>query len=347
MTGRARQRQLGAGVCLLVTDPAAALTLARVAESAGADVVGVADSPGAYPGTYPITQLILGGTSRIRVGPMVANPVTCHPAEHGANLAALSALYPDRVLAAFGSGDSATGALGLAPASPRALAACVTEVADRTDAAVPLWVAVSGPRAAGSVPPAATAILLGGGLDASWLRRLIELAENSAGHRLQRWILLVGCLVADESKVPAARSAVAASVLAISRHGLTRDPAAAGVPDELLPGLRAMHSGYDVRAHGQHSGRNAGILDGRAAESAYLYSRFAAVGTAAGLAPRLCQVAAHAGLDGVIFTATVPDAAAHIRAIGHDLRPLLRVPPPGPLVQRQPGSEQDAAEPPS
>lgn len=323
MTG---ERQLGTGVCLLESDPDAALGLARVAESAGADVVGVADSPAAYPGTYPVTQLILAGTRRILAGPMVANPVTCHPAEHGANLGALAALYPGRVLAAFGSGDSATGGLGLAAASPHALAACVTEVAGRVAAAVPLWVAVSGPRAAAAVPPAAAGILLGCGLEPSWLLRLIALAEDSAGHRLQRWAFLVGHLVAEESQVPAARAAIAASVLAVSRHGLSRDPAAAGVPADLLASLRGLHAAYDVRGHGQHAGLNARILDGQAASSAYLYSRFAAAGTAAAIAPVLCRVATEAGLDGFIFTATVPDAAAHVRAIGHDLRPLLRIP---------------------
>jgi 5,10-methylenetetrahydromethanopterin reductase len=335
-------------------DPATALTLARVAEEAGVDVFGVADSQHLFGGTYPVVQHVLAGTSRLRSGPLVTNPVTQHPSVHAASLATLASLYPGRLLAAFGAGDSAVRSVGLRPASPAELAEAVRYISTRLAPAVPadmvpaemvraemvraemvpaaaapagpvpLWVAVSGPKAAAAVPPAASAVLLGGGLEPAWLRELADLAEASAGHPLQRWAFLAGSLVADSAQTPAARAALAVTVAGISRHGMTTDPIRAGAPPELVPGLRALYAQLDVRGHGQPTGRNRDVLAAWPAQAEYLYSRFAVVGTPHQAAEHLRPVAAQTGLAGFIFSSTVPDPTTHINLIGRELAPQLR-----------------------
>ncbi|MGO8958740.1 MAG: LLM class flavin-dependent oxidoreductase [Streptosporangiaceae bacterium] len=323
MTDPGGRHQVQVGICVLEPSAAQATELAHAADSGGVDIVGIADSPARFAGTYALTSAVLGATARVRSGPMVTNAVTCHPAVHGANLAVLSELHPGRVLAAFGTGDSGTAALGLPPSPATALAAAISTVSHRAGPAVPLWAAASGPHTAAAVPAEATAILLGCGLQADRLTRLAALAETSAGHRLERWAFVVGNVVGTQEGVPEARAVTAAAVLAVSRHGLGRDPAAAGAPANLVPGLRALYAQYDVRAHGQPAGANAAVLSRWPAEAAYLYVRFAAIGTAAELGPRLSRVAAAAGLDGFVFTTSIPDAAEHVRRIGSDLRPLL------------------------
>jgi alkanesulfonate monooxygenase SsuD/methylene tetrahydromethanopterin reductase-like flavin-dependent oxidoreductase (luciferase family) len=322
--------RLQAGICHMPRDPATGLALARVAETAGLDVFGVADSQHLFGALYPVIQHVLSGTGgglddggRLRVGPLVTNPVTQHASVHAASLAALASLYPGRVLAAFGAGDSAVRSVGLAPASRAKLAADVGYIGDRLGGAVPLWVAVSGPKAAAAVPPAASAVLLGGGLEPAWLSELGGLAEASAGHRLQRWAFLAGSLVADLAQLPAARAALAVTVAGISRHGMTADPVRAGAPPALVPGLRALYAQLDVQGHGQPAGRNRDVLAAWPAQADYLFTRFAVVGTPEQAAQRLRPVAAQAGLTGFIFSSTVPDPAAHITLIGQELLPLL------------------------
>jgi 5,10-methylenetetrahydromethanopterin reductase len=325
---------LRVGVCHLPGDPALSLRLARAAEEAGVSVFGVADSPHLFGATYPVVQHVLAGTRRLRAGPMVTNPVTQHPSVHAASLAALATLYPGRVLAAFGTGDSAVRSVGLRPATPARLAAGMEQVAARLGRAAPLWAAVSGPRAAAAVPAAASAVLLGGGLDSGWLEHLGALADHAAGRHLGRWAFLVGSLVPGAQDVAAARQAAVGSVISVSRHGMTRDPAGAGAPDALVPGLHALYRDYDVRGHGQPAGVNARLLAGRPDEAAYLFRRFAAVGTPADVAPRLRQVARQARLAGFILSCTVPDPLSHVRLAG-ELQALLdsaasSAPPPRP-----------------
>jgi 5,10-methylenetetrahydromethanopterin reductase len=360
--------RLQAGICHMPRDPATALALARVAETSGLDVFGVADSQHLFGALYPVIQHVLSGTGltraalteaglagtelagtelaggglagtelvggglaggglagtrRLRVGPLVTNPVTQHASVHAASLAALASLYPGRVLAAFGAGDSAVRSVGLAPASRARLAADVGYIGDRLRGAVPLWVAVSGPKAAAAVPPAATAVLLAGGLEPAWLSELGGLAEASAGHPLQRWAFLAGSLVADPAQMPAARAALAVTVAGISRHGMTADPVRAGAPPALVPGLRALYAQLDVQGHGQPAGTNRDVLASWPAQADYLFTRFAVVGTPEQAAQRLRPVAAQAGLTGFIFSSTVPDPAAHITLIGQELLPLL------------------------
>jgi 5,10-methylenetetrahydromethanopterin reductase len=320
---------LRVGVCHLPGDPAVSLTLAQAAEDAGVSVFGVADSPHLFGAMYPVVQHILAGTRRLQVGPMVTNPVTQHPSVHGASLAALTSLYPGRVIAAFGTGDSAVRSVGLTAASSAQLASGMQQVATRLDGAAPLWAAASGPRAAAAVPAAASAVLLGGGLDAERLEHLGGLADQSAGHRLERWAFLVGYLVPCSQDVAAARQAAVVSVVSVSRHGMTRDPADAGAPAALVPGLRAIYSRYDVRGHGRPAGVNARLLADWPAEADYLFDRFAAVGTPEDLAPRLRNVARDACLTGLILSSTVPDPLTHVRLLGTDLQTLLNCPNTG------------------
>lgn len=319
------------GICHMPRDPAAALELARVAESAGVSVFGVADSQHLFGAVYPVVQHVLAGTTRLRAGPLVTNPVTQHPSVHAASLAALAALYPGRVMAALGSGDSAVRSVGLRPASRQQVAADISYIAGRLGGTVPVWAAASGLRAAAATPPEATAVLLGGGLEAAWLRRLAGLAEASAGHPLERWAFLVGSLVADPAQADAARDAVAVPVLGVSRHGMTADPAQAGAPAGLVPGLRALYARADVRGHGQPDGVNREVLADWPAEARYLYERFAVVGTPLEAARRLRPVAEQASLTGFIFSTTVPDPAAHIELIGRQLLPRL-LPRGGPIA---------------
>lgn len=82
---------------------AAAVANARLAEAAGFDLVGVANSQSVFREVYVTTAMILGQTSRVRAGPTVTNPITRHPAVAASAIATLNevgnrrCLFGDRI----------------------------------------------------------------------------------------------------------------------------------------------------------------------------------------------------------------------------------------------------------
>lgn len=307
------------------TDAALVAGLAREAEAAGLRFLGVADSPQLYGSMYPMIQVALGSTERIPVGPCVTNPVTRHPTVHGADLDTLESLFPGRTWLAMGAGDSAVHSIGLPPASPVEVGEALRTVRSRVGPRPPMLMAVSGPRAAACVPAEADGVLLGGGLDAAWLTRLTAIAEEAAGHRLERWAFCSGHLVERSGDVAEARATVRASVIAVARHGLLGDPAARGVPEHLVEDVLTLRHDYDFSAHARGDGGNARLLARHPEAEAYLTDRFALVGTPQDVAARLSAPDLAGVLDGVVLSSTVPDPIAHVRLLGRT-RPLLADP---------------------
>ena len=304
------------GVCLLPTELRRAERLAGAVEQSGVRWLGVADSPLLFGAMYPTVQHVLASTWHLRVGPFVTNPVTRHPSVHAADLAALESFYPGRTFLAMGTGDSAVHTVDLSPAAPDVLAAAFGIVRERVGPAMPLFMAVSGPRTAAAVPPAVDAIVIGGGLHAGWVEHLASVAEASAHHNLRRWLFLPSHLVAREDEVAAARHAIRPGVIGFSRHGLAGDKCRKGVPEELVEGLTAMYAQYVFREHALPGSANAALLARHPTEEAYLYERFAAVGTPDQIADQLSNFARVCKLDGVFLGAAVPDQEAHLRLVG-------------------------------
>ncbi len=297
------------------TDATLVARLAGEAEAAGLRFLGIADSPQLYGSMYPMIQVALGATERIPVGPCVTNPVTRHPTVHGADLETLGSLFPGRTWMALGAGDSAVHSVGLSPATPGEIAEALGAIRARVGPVPPMLMAVSGPRAASYVPAEADGVLLGGGLDADWLARLVAIAEESAGHRLQRWAFCTGHLVERPDQVADARAAVRASILAVARHGLVGDPVERGVPAHLVEDVLTLRREYDFSAHARTDGGNAELLARFPEAEAYLTDRFALVGTPADVAARL-GAPLDTILDGVVLSSTVPDPVAHVRLLG-------------------------------
>ena len=88
------------------------VTWAREAEAAGFEMVGIPDSPLLVRETYVTCTAIAAATQRIRVSPLVTNPVTRHPSVAAGALMALDELAPGRVAVTIGSGDSAAHMVG-------------------------------------------------------------------------------------------------------------------------------------------------------------------------------------------------------------------------------------------
>lgn len=302
---------------------AAVREVAVAAERHGISRLGIADSPHLFGATYPAVQDALAATTRLRIGPFVTNPVTMHASVHAANLAALLELHPGRVALAMGVGDSAVTSVGLPVASREELRSAICSIREALGDRVFIEMAVSGPRAAGAVPPEVDGVTLGSGLSAPYARSLRERAEQAAGKPLKSRVVLVGNLVAHESEIAAASRGVRASAFAYARHGIGRDLEKRDVPAHLRNDLLTVIDGYRMDAHAQVGGSNAALLDRYPEITDYLVHRYALVGEPQELADRIVRFGQAAGIDGVSISVNVPDPIAQVIAIGDELLPRV------------------------
>jgi len=309
-------------VTCIPEDPAALVAFARLVDASGIEGIGVADSPALHGATYPVVQHLLGATVKCVIGPFVTNPVTRHPSVQAADVDAIDTLFPGRLFYGIGTGDSAVTSVGLAAASAAQVADCVETVHARVGGRVPCLVAAGGPRVASAFPRSAAGIVLGGGMSAEWSLELVERAEQSAGHSLQRWGFAVASL-GPEGDAAERRREVLGSVTTVARHALAGDMDRKGVPRALIPGLRDIFANYDVTQHGHLDSDNHRLLARHPEHCHYLLDRFAIVETTAPSIERLLEFARRVRLHGIFLSSTVSDRTRHVHHIATDLVPRL------------------------
>src|SRR3977135_571574 len=88
-----------------------------VAEQLGYDRAWLFDPPHESPHVWMMLALAAERTTTIGLGPGVLVPTLRHPMVNASAAAALTALAPDRVAVAFGTGFAGARALGAAPTS--------------------------------------------------------------------------------------------------------------------------------------------------------------------------------------------------------------------------------------
>ena len=139
--------------------------LARRAEEAGFTHFWTFDSVVLWEEPFVIYSQILGATSRIKVGPMVTNPITRDWTVTASLFATLNEMFGPRTICGIGRGDSALRVTGGTPASLATLSACMTVVKDLVEGRattvndrsvkipwveqgqLDVWMAAYGPRA--------------------------------------------------------------------------------------------------------------------------------------------------------------------------------------------------------
>jgi probable F420-dependent oxidoreductase len=139
--------------------------LAKRAEDAGFTHFWTFDSCVLWQEPFVIYSQILAATSRIKVGPMVTNPVTRDWTVTASLFATLNEMFGPRTICGIGRGDSALRVTGRSPASLATLAECIDTVKklvegreatvnDRTikfpwvdEGSFDVWMAAYGPKA--------------------------------------------------------------------------------------------------------------------------------------------------------------------------------------------------------
>ena len=91
------------------------LAAIKVAEDVGFDHAWFGDSHLIWHEVGPYLTAAAMSTTRMRVGPLVSNPVTRHPTVVASTLATVAQLFDGRAVLGIGRGDSAVWTLGLSP----------------------------------------------------------------------------------------------------------------------------------------------------------------------------------------------------------------------------------------
>jgi alkanesulfonate monooxygenase SsuD/methylene tetrahydromethanopterin reductase-like flavin-dependent oxidoreductase (luciferase family) len=173
------------------------LDTVRREEALGCDYSWLPDSQMLRPDAFIQAGLALRETERIRVGPLLANPVTRHPSTIANAAATLGMIAPGRAAVGIGAGDTAVFTVGLRPARVAEVGEALrlvrallhgeapdqgarTSVPLAAKGTAELWGAASGPRAAAVAGAAADVIVLRCGLHPANLNYLADAADEGA-----------------------------------------------------------------------------------------------------------------------------------------------------------------------
>jgi 5,10-methylenetetrahydromethanopterin reductase len=105
------------GVVLLPESLAGFGALCRDAEEYGFDLLGVADSQSVFRELYVALTVAALNTSRVRLGPLVTNPLTRHLVVTASAVSSIDEVSGGRAVLGIGSGDSAIFTIGAPPAT--------------------------------------------------------------------------------------------------------------------------------------------------------------------------------------------------------------------------------------
>ena len=298
------------GITFLPGSPGQFVEWCRAAETAGFELIGIADSQSLYREAYVSTTLCAVNTERVRFGPRVINPLTRDPSVAAAAAATLEELAPGRTLLGIGTGFSAVYNVGLRAASLAKLQAYVGAVRDlltrgtaeyegRTmrqtwgQRRVPLYVAASGPKTLDLAGRIADGVVIYTGLLPEIIRDSIDRVRSGASavgrdpDEIDLWWFPVANLAEDRR---AAIEEIKMSLAPAGSHLTRFGSEGKHVPPELLPSLEKLTAHYRVDQHDQPESVNRALLDELGLVE-YLADRYAIVGTPSDCVRKIEQAA--------------------------------------------------------
>ena len=180
-----------------MTSPAAFAGDARRLESLGWDYGFIPSSPLLARDPYVMLAAALQATERIRLGPLIENPVMRQPAVIAGSIATVDALAPGRAWLGMGVGDTAVRLMGRKPATVAELAESVRVIrkllaGERLDvgaarpaslrhaAPVPVWIAAGGPRTLRMAGAVADGVFIRVGVHRASLAHAVGLVREGA-----------------------------------------------------------------------------------------------------------------------------------------------------------------------
>jgi 5,10-methylenetetrahydromethanopterin reductase len=305
--------------------------LCREAESTGFEWLGVADSQSVFHEMYVALTLAALNTSRVRVGPLVTNPLTRHLVVTASAMASIDELSNGRAVLGIGSGDSAIYTLGAPPATLAGLEESIdtlgrltggeavkrearTWQVHRTSRRVPIYLAAEGPRTLELAGRVADGVIVGLGLTTEVIGlslAAIERGARAAGRALADldvwWFAKTNVADTHEAAVGPIKMALAAS----ANHAFRFTLEGKGIPAELHEPIRGLQREYNAHHH-EIAGAGNAVLTDRWGLTDFLVDRFAIAGTPGECVTQIRR-AMTAGARQFITTSFVPDPRVFMR----------------------------------
>lgn len=318
------------------------------AEALGWDYAFVPDSQLRRHDTYVLLAFAAQATERIRLGPLLANPVTRHPTVTAGSIATVDAVSDGRAVLGLGIGDTAVRLAGLKPARVATLEAATgairtllrgegLEVGAAQPARlphprpVPVWVAAAGPRMLRAAGRVADGVFIRAGRNEAVLRAAVAAIREGAADAgrdpasVRLGLVLHTALDDDAERALAIGKSMAAGFYEYSPHLFET----AGLPwdgPDVHELQRQVHPDFHHHPDLVESGRVVDSLPEVAADA------FSARGTASEVASQLIEVLSL----GIEFEIVVPhpvpnplpptetSGATYMERIAREVLPLVR-----------------------
>jgi 5,10-methylenetetrahydromethanopterin reductase len=308
--------------------------LCRETEDAGFEWVGVADSQSVFRELYVALTLAALHTRRVRLGPLVTNPLTRHLVVTASAMASVDEVADGRAVLGLGSGDSAIYTIGAPPATLAGLEESIVTLGrltagetlerggerarpwrvHRATRRIPIYLAAEGPRTLELAGRVADGVIVGLGLTPEVIRlslAAIERGARSAGRTLDDvdvwWFAKASLADRRAEAIEPIKMALAAS----ANHAFRFTLEGKGVPPDLHEKIRALQREYDSHHHELPGAANASLPD-RWDLTDFLVDRFAIAGTPADCVAQV-ERAVEAGARQFLITGFVPDPRAFVR----------------------------------
>jgi 5,10-methylenetetrahydromethanopterin reductase len=326
---------------------ASTLAHAALAENAGFDWFGIADSQSLFRELFVTLAAVGQASERMMIGPSVTNPLTRHPAVMASAIASVQEIAEGRAMLGIGTGDSAIYNLNERPgglaglreyilALKELLAGRATEFAGREihtrwvggqpQTPVPIYISAEGPKTLELAGEVADGVICGMGISPEVVEltlRHIAIGADRAGRSLDDidiWTLTRVNLGNDRAQLI---DEIRMELASTAHHAFRFTQAGKLVPPQFVDGIRRVQSGYSTANHEDlGDSPNAGLMDDPALLS-YMTDRFAVVGTAQDCVEQLQAVRA-SGIHQFVFTGFVDARAALIENLGRSVFPRCR-----------------------
>jgi 5,10-methylenetetrahydromethanopterin reductase len=318
--------------------------VARAAEEAGFELLGLGDNQSLWQDVYVSLALAAEATSKIRLGPCVTNLVTRHMAVTASAIATVDEVSGGRAFLGVGPGDSSVYNVGAQPARLSEVESGVTsirtmlsgqEVSDGgrmmhvswSARSVPIFVAAEGPKGLAMAGRVADGAFVSFGLtpaDIQAAEEHIARAAAAAGRAhdaFEIWHAARVTMAGDEGEaMQRARSGMAS----VAHHALRRPREARGVPVDLVVPLEQLNARYRPTEHAEFGNSfNARLVDDLGLMP-YLTNRYGMVGTAEQCAQRVAELS-RGGVRRLLLMFSGLDLEEQIHRWRHDVMPLVDV----------------------
>ncbi|MGY1721465.1 LLM class flavin-dependent oxidoreductase [Blastococcus sp. SYSU DS0533] len=275
-----------------------AVATAERALAAGADGVGLADSPRLFPDCLVETERVLAGSEARLAGPCVASLGLRHPATLAGAVRTLERLHPGRVVTVVGRGESSVRNEGLEVPPLRGYTAALTalrEAVAEADLTGRLLGAASGPRTISATAAALGGVLVDAGADPAVIARAVALARE-ADPAATVWLFLRATVTATEAEATAA----AEPVLGSCAMRLASAPEWYGLDADEVVAAREVAGSHDYSRHGTAAARGGAVTTA----DRWVRDRFLLTGDPAAITARLRPLGG-LGITGVVLAGAV------------------------------------------